>query len=160
KSDTGAINLSIGNGDTDNDAAFHLAGTLSAATISVTSTQTIYLDDLNLPTSGVTTLSITSTGGGIFDSNPDDGGDDVDVTADSLHLPPSTGIGTSANPIQTQVSTIGADTSTGGIFIHNGVTTPTPLAVAGTDGVRVTGGGAGDITLTNEGSITVTTAGD
>src|SRR5205807_776547 len=40
----GAINLTIGNGDTDNDAVFNLQGTLIAGTINFTATGTIYFD--------------------------------------------------------------------------------------------------------------------
>jgi hypothetical protein len=163
KSDSGAVNLTAGMGDTDNDAAFHLQGTISAATINVSSPGTIYLDDLNLSTSGVTTLSVTSTGGAILDSsNPSDTGDDVDVTAGKLALSASTGIGTAAVPIRTQVNAIEAQTATGGIFIHNGVTTPTTLAVGGVsgalNGVTVTTSGA--ISLVNEGSIQIVTGGE
>src|SRR5262249_17824666 len=83
KSDSGAINLSVGVGDTDGIGAFFLQGTLDAATVNLTSPFDIYLDDLNLGTPGLpaSTVSVTSTGGAILDSSdPMDTGDDVDVT--------------------------------------------------------------------------------
>ncbi len=81
------------------------------------------------------------------------------VTGGTLFVTASTGIGTASNPLQTQVGTLGADTDTGGIFVNNGVTTPITLAIAGSDGVQVTGA-AGDIQLVNQGTIDVLTDGD
>src|SRR6202030_1511577 len=95
---------------------------------------------------------LTSTNGQIFDGG---NGAIVDVTTPTLTLSASTGIGTSTDPLETQVATLnGATTSTGGIFISNGTAgnaTPPTLAI-GSGGVKVTGA-SGDIVLLNNGTI-------
>ncbi|HEY1379409.1 MAG TPA: VCBS repeat-containing protein [Gemmataceae bacterium] len=78
------------------------------------------------------------------------------LLATTLAVNASTGIGTAAGPLRTQVSNLEAQTGTGGIFISN----IGDLAIGGVSGalggVRVTGG-SGDIQLVNAGSISVTT---
>jgi hypothetical protein len=163
QSDTGAVNLTIGIGDNDNDAVFVLNGTINAGTLNLTASGNIYLDasPLNMPGS---TVTITSTGGGIFDNVLPEGFiDDTDVVAATLKLSASTGIGTSFDPLETQISNLEANTSTGGIFITNGVVSPVILNIVGNgfgppDGVVVTG--SGNIQLTNQGSINIVTTDD
>lgn len=87
------------------------------------------------------------------------------ITATNLALSASTGIGTAALPLQTQVSNLEADTSTGGNFITNGSTAAITLNIGGVDpnlgGVRVTGpSGSGPVVLTNFGTINILTDGD
>lgn len=75
----------------------------------------------------------------------------------------STGIGTSNTSLATAVGNLAAQTGTGGIFIANAPAASAPLNItdnsAGLAGVQVTGA-SGDISLTNTGSIDVTTDGD
>jgi hypothetical protein len=82
----------------------------------------------------------------------------ADITGASTALSAITGIGTAAAPLETQVGTLEGETATGGIFIENGVTTPTSLAVGGGSGalagLRITDATAtGDLRLINHGSI-------
>src|SRR5262249_38084242 len=93
------------------------------------------------------TVTITSTGGAILDSkSATDTGDDTDVTADKLALSAATGIGTSTDNIITNVNTLAAKTTSGGIFLKNAgaltigtVTTVTGIPTNGGD-VNVTAG--------------------
>ena len=103
--------------------------------------------------------SLTTSGGAILDSNTSG----ADIAASTLALSASTGIGTSTDPLETQVASLEAQTDTGGIFIENGVTTPVTLNVGGVTGVlagvQVTGA-SGDVSLLNHGTINVLTNGD
>jgi hypothetical protein len=162
QSDTGALTFKAGIGDVDNDAVLNLLGTLSSSTtLTLQAPGDITIGTINAPGQ---TVTITSTNGAILDGNdPPDGA--LNITAGSLALSAFTGIGgpgTTAT-IETQVSNLEAQTTTGGIFINNGVTSAVTLNVGGVtaslNGVQVTGA-SGDIELTNNGSINVTTAGD
>jgi hypothetical protein len=108
-----------------------------------------------LSSAGATTL--TSTSGSILDGA---NGAIVDVTAPSLALTASTGIGTSGDSLRTQVGTLNAVTNTGGIFINNNSSVPGTLKIgSGGGGLKVTGL-SGDITLTNNGTINSVNNGD
>src|SRR5262249_12571567 len=109
--------------------------------------------------------------GAILDGNDVPSGTAVvNVTADMLALSASTGIGVASGgvsaadaPLETQVNSVEAQTSTGGVFLSNGVTAPVTLSGGGgsasLSGVRVTGG-SGDIRLVNNGGIDILTHGD
>jgi hypothetical protein len=102
--------------------------------------------------SSVGTATLTSTSGAILDG---DNGADVDVTAPTLALSASTGIGSAATPLHTEVGALNALTSTGGIFINNGNAAPVTLTLnTGGGGVRANGA-TGDIVLTNNGTIDI-----
>src|SRR5262249_44052860 len=148
-SDMGAVNLTAGMGDNDNDALLILNGTISTASnFTISSAGDICLGTIDAPGH---TVTITSTNGAILDcdsgetepSNPTDdftNGASVDITADTLILSAVTGIGivsgAGVGPLETQVSHLGADTASGGIFITNGVTASVTLDIGGSDGVR------------------------
>ena len=174
KSDTGAVNLTAGMGDNDSDATLELNGSINSANVSISSPGDICVGGI----AATGTVSITSTGGAILDCG-DTGetepatptgdftnGASVDITAGTLNLSASTGIGIvsgmGVGPLETQVSNLEAKTSTGGIFITNGVTSAVTLNIVGNgtnvtpDGVVVTGA-SGDIQLINQGGINVVT---
>jgi hypothetical protein len=161
KSDTGTVTTDFGAGDNDSDAALINNGTISG-NLSIISSGDIFLDTLfpgGLNAPGAT-VSITSTGGGIFDSSdPNDHGDETDVTAANLALQASTGIGTSTDNIITAVSNLVAQTTTGGIFVSNTGDLTVGFSGDPFQGVTVTGT-SGDIVLTDAGSVTVTTTGE
>jgi len=119
---SGAISLSIGQGDVDNDAALVLNGTLNSATVRFTAPGDIFMDQLpsvlgNRPGK---TLAITSTNGGIFDNTAPDGpSDDTDVTAGALALSAATGIGTADDPLETVVSSLAFKNTAGAVSIRN-----------------------------------------
>src|SRR5205085_2253677 len=98
------------------------------------------------------TLTLTSSGA-ITDASFSD-----IITAPTLQLSASTGIGTGPISLRTQVGTLGADNTTGNIVISNGVTMPVTLNIAGTDSVQVTGA-SGAIVLANVGTLNILTDG-
>jgi len=108
-----------------------------------------------LSSAGATTL--TSASGKIRDGA---NGAIVDVTAPSLGLSASTGIGTAGDPLQTQVGTLNAVTSTGGVFINNDRAVPGTLKLGNGGGGLKVGGASGDIVLTNNGTIDSVNNGD
>ncbi len=154
-SDMGTVSLIADAGGTDANAQLNLDGTINGVNITLSAPTNITLGVL----SATGTISITSTNGAILDGTAPT----VNITADTLQLSAGTGIGVvldgGVGALQTQVSILGADTSTGGIFIDNGVTTPITLNIEGTDGVEDTGA-SGDIVLTNAGTVNLLTSGD
>jgi hypothetical protein len=93
--------------------------------------------------------ALTSSAGAILDGGK---GAILDVTAPSAALSASTGIGTSAGSLQTQLGALSATTSTGGIYINNDGAAPGTLNIGvGTTGV--TNSGSGDISIINNGTI-------
>jgi hypothetical protein len=89
KSDTGAVDLTVGQGDNDNDASLELSGTIDTVTnFSVTSPGDICVGNINAPGQ---TVTITSTGGAILDCA--DAPDGTDITAATVVLNAATGIG-------------------------------------------------------------------
>src|SRR5258708_19595480 len=105
------------------------------------------------PAAGMQSLTVQNLGTGstINGSNPSVNSPDISVA--TLSLQASTGIGVS-RALRTQVSTLNALTSTGGVFITNGVNAPVTLNIGnGGGGVRVTSLSRGDIVLTNNGTI-------
>ena len=106
KSDAGAVNLSIGVGDDDNDAALTLNGTISG-NLRITSPGDIILDQLGAINVPGQTVTITSTGGAILDgANPADTGDETDITAGSLALSAAASIGTATDNIITNIGAL------------------------------------------------------
>src|SRR5581483_9917230 len=101
--------------------------------------------------SALNSLSITSTKGSVNAS--------ANLFATNLTISASTGIGSSGSPLTTQTQNLGADTSTGGIFVTNNASAPGTLNVKGLDGVRDTGA-SGDVQLINSGTIDIVTHGD
>ncbi len=107
-------------------------------------------------TSGVGILA----GGAITDS----GTTAVNVSASSLAVRAGTGVATLANPLETQVGRLAAETATGDIVISN--TGSLEIAETGIDdgggtinGVSITGGGGtGEITVTTTGALTLSAA--
>lgn len=174
-SDTGSVSLTAGVGDNDNDGTLELNGTVNSSTgLTLTSSGDICVGTINAPGQLVT---ITSTNGAILDcdtgetepTNPTDdftSGASVDITAGSLALSASTGIGIvsgdGVGPLEIQVASLEAQTATGGIFITNGVAEPVTLTIGGVSaalaGVQVTG--SGDIQLVNQGTIDIVTGGE
>ncbi|HET6882157.1 MAG TPA: DUF4214 domain-containing protein, partial [Pirellulales bacterium] len=136
-----------GNSTTDTVTLNGLSLTTGTAVLAVTA-QTINLDD-NVTAS----TSVSLTAGGAISQTAGV------ITTATLQLSAGSAIGSAATPFSTQVGTLGADTTSGGIFISNGVTTSTSLNIAGVDGVRAKGA-SGDISLTNAGTVSITTAGD
>ncbi len=99
------------------------------------------------------TATLAATGGQISDSN----GVVVNVTAGRVVFTALGSIGTSVNPIETQVGSLEADAQ-GEVFITNGVTSAIALTIGGissTNGVQTT---SGDISIINNGSITISTS--
>ncbi|VTU02700.1 ipt tig domain outer membrane autotransporter barrel domain-containing protein : Outer membrane autotransporter barrel domain protein OS=Sphingomonas sp. S17 GN=SUS17_582 PE=4 SV=1 [Gemmataceae bacterium] len=106
----------------------------------------------NITVGGVAAARLVSlTAGGAI---ADDGVGSTAVTAPSLALAASTGIGASGTPINTDADKLEATTGTGGIFIGNAGA----LAVGGVSGalagVRVTGA-SGAIAVSVTGTITI-----
>lgn len=101
--------------------------------------------------------SLTATAGAISQTAG------ASIVATSLALQASTGIGSSATPLATGSGLLAAESSTGGVFIVNNAQQPGPVSVVhfpgGPTGVRVTSD-SGDVSLTNNGTIFVTTDGD
>jgi hypothetical protein len=185
----GTLNVNAGvlpnsNADADGDmfGTFTITGPISAPNVNLRAWSDVALPipPLNLPG---TALYIQSVTGGI--SDPDVGGTEaVNLTAMNITLKASTGIGvTGANgaidiqvgvgtlpgggTTQTNLGVLAATTVTGGIAIDNGDTTPTTLNIGDqtvgpntVQGITVTGGPLGDITLNNNGTISVITTGD
>ena len=139
--DTGA--LTIGGVDS------LLSSTNLGGTTAVSTTGAIFFDS-GMSSAGA--AAVISGTGGISDN---EGDAVVDVTAPSLLLGASTGIGSASDPLETQVSTLAATTSTGGIFIANGNAAPVTLSL---QLIEVTT--SGDIVLTNNGTIDSTISGD
>src|SRR5258708_4824434 len=83
----------------------------------------VVLDNTD-PAFGMQSLTVQNlgTGGTIKGGNPNAGGADIAVAI--LSLQAFGGIGTAARPLRTQVGTLNAVASTGGIFITNGVNAP------------------------------------
>lgn len=76
------------------------------------------------------------------------------ISADKLSLDAVNGIGTLLQPVPTDVNSLEARTTTGGIFINNNAVTAGSLTIGGVSalpGLRVTT--SGDIQVTNSGSI-------
>jgi hypothetical protein len=164
KSDTGAVNLQAGVGDNDNDATLELNGAVSSGGgVTLSSPGDICVSGISAPGQNVT---ITSTNGAILDCGDptaDPGDASIDITAANLALSASTGIGivsgNGTGPIETQVSNLVAQTSTGGIFIENTGNLTIGFSSDPFQAVTVTGP-SGDIVLTDAGSVTVTTSGE
>jgi len=115
---------------------------------------------------GTLTLSLAGTVNGMTVNLRDNAGPITTnsltgvINATNLSMFATTGVGTLANPIETNVSAVVAKTATGGIFINNNAppTTPATLTVgyAGEPFTGVTDTGAsGNISLTNAGSIDI-----
>jgi hypothetical protein len=101
---------------------------------------------------------VTSTTGAILDGNDPPAGT-LNVTALSLALSATTGIGTGAGgAIETQVANLVAQTSTGGIFVAN--TGDLAIGFSGDPFHGVQATTSGDVDLTSAGSISITTAGE
>ena len=99
-----------------------------------------------LSTAGVVTLTANQT---ITES----GGDAAtDITASQLLLDAGTGIGTSGNPIETQVFILEGEAASGGIFLSN---IAIELLIGSGDLRGLFTGTSGDISLTNQGSISL-----
>lgn len=144
----GSVTIAAGYDDLDGRGAITGAGNFSAATTLDLSA----IQDLSIGSLSATNITLTTTGGAILDGN----GSTVNITATTLILQAKTGIGTgTGGALETQLETIEAATSTGGIFITNGVTAPVTLTIGGLTssigGVRV--GTSGGIEVTNTGDI-------
>lgn len=133
------INFNVNFTDSLGAANFTLGNLISPAT----SFNAITVNKIQ--TSGIVTLVANQA---ITESGHDVG---VDITAISLILSAVTGIATPANALETQVSTLEAETVTGGISITNLGVLQVGGATADVAGLNVLS--SGDINLTNTGSI-------
>jgi hypothetical protein len=88
KSDSGTVSLTAGMGDVDNDATLNVSGTISAATIGISSPGDIVLGQMSVP-EATGTLTVTSTGGSIRD----DGSDSTFIEAHNINLTAAKAIG-------------------------------------------------------------------
>src|SRR5688572_8285265 len=82
----------------------------------------------------------------------DDSDFDADIVARQLVLSAGTGIGISANAIETQVAALEAQTGTGGVNLANSGRLTIADLVAEVPGIRI---GSGDLVLRNLGTIEV-----
>ncbi len=122
-------NLDVGVGDVFAEAGDISAGNLSLAAITARD------------------VGLSSMGGAILDANDPPAGT-LNITAVNLRMRATTGIGTgAASALETQVSSLGAVTDTGGVFVSNGVTAAVDLNIGLVSAVF------GDIELVNAGSI-------
>jgi hypothetical protein len=158
KSDTGAVNLSAGMGDNDADAMLDLGGSLSGASINLSSPGDICVSGI----SSTGPVTITSTGGAILDCADPMGGDGTDITAPSVNLNAAKGIGvngtgvTEANnaELEIQASTLAFSNSTSGdVHIINVMG---DLSASGTNSAP---GGAIALTVQNGNMLAVNAGG-
>ncbi len=125
--------------------------TLSGSNIGGTltmSNETILLAGVTNTVIGAATL--TATAGGITDGNAAAN----NVTAPSLALVAITGIGSAIDPIETTITNLEAQTTTGGVFLSNTGTLNVGNASGVLSGVDVTGA-SGDVSLVATGSINI-----
>jgi hypothetical protein len=149
ESGTGA-NL-VGNITVNGDLVAGTGGTLP---LSLDATGTLTLNaDLN---AGPAVIALTATSGSIVQTSG------TVENSTGLSLSANSGIGASETPLQTRVSNLVAETSTGGIFINNS-NNPGPLTIGFSGdpfhGVQVTGA-TGDIQIVNDNSITINGTGE
>jgi hypothetical protein len=107
--------------------------------------------------------SVQTTGGVLVYAGgaiTDNGETDIDISGSVTLLMAGSGVGTAANPLESQLQSLAATTVTGDIYISNSgdlsvveVAGDIPEEVAG---VSITGGGSGDINITTTGSLTLT----
>ena len=149
ESGTGA-NL-VGNITVNGDLVAGTGGTLP---LSLSATGTLTLNaDLN---AGPAVVALTATSGLIVQTSG------TVENSTGLSLSANSGIGAGATPLQTRVSNLVAETSTGGIFINNS-NNPGPLTIGFSgdpfQGVQVTGA-SGEIQIVNDNSITINGTGE
>ena len=137
----------------------------SSGLLSASGGATVSLDNTggNVELGVVTVASITASGAITAAGN-------VNVTGGTVTLTAGTGIGTSASPIETNVTTLNATTTNGDIFIDQGANPLTvsatssaysnPSAMTGSDiNVQATAGNLTVGTISALGTVTLTTGG-
>ncbi len=149
------VDVNAAFGDNDGAGGIDSHGSVSGNLVSFAALNDIEVGQISATTAAL----LTTTAGAIADSNTTG----ADITAATLSMSAATGIGTAADPIETQVGSLEAQTSTGGIFIANNLNVPAQTliigGVSGLSGVQVTGA-SGDISLLNHGTIDILTDGD
>jgi hypothetical protein len=158
QSDNGSVTLTAAFNDADGCGALKLFGSIISPNSDVTlsSANDICVGTISAPGHVVT---ITSTTGQIIDCNDPPAGT-LNITADKLAMKAAIGIGAgSGGAIETQVNSLEAASTTGGVFIDNTGALTLGGVTGAINGVTV-GGAPGDIRITATGTITAATAGD
>lgn len=123
--------------------------TTTAVTISVGGSGDAAIRAINTGTTAVTGGRVTITAGAAITDA--DGNGTMNITSGNAVLTAATGIGTSANPIETTLSNLEASGGSGGVFITN----TGNLAIGGLSGVDGVSATGNNIAVTTAGSMTV-----
>ena len=110
----------------------------------------------SLAGAAIANVTSTATGGIVATTAITDADDDNNVTGTGIFLQAGTGIGTGADPIETTITNLEAQSTTGGVFINNTGALNIGGVTATLGGVRATTSGNIGVTSTGTMSILIT----